>query len=320
MTALLLAALAAACPAAPAPEAGPAELAAQARAAVAALERGGPTDALGAEAAALAGAAQDPNVPRGKVRALAVRFAVRLERHCRLQAMRATGGATPDDRARLERILERPEFRSPRPAAFALGRWLARIWEDILELLGTAEAGRYAAGGRNVFFALLAAGIVVALHLVLRRRATRRRPRAPGRSAPATHRLPDPGESDSRAVAALQGGDATEAVRLAFLGLLGSLERSGRIPGGRALTNRELADWLAATSIAGASSTSTTTPAATSTPPSRPTSGSLALAFSDLARTFDRVIYGMAPLELSDAGRYLERSRAVSRLVAGGAE
>jgi len=308
MTGLFLAALAVACPAAPAPEAGLADLRAQARAAVAELERRGPADALAAEAEALARATEDPAMAPGDVRARAARFAARLERHCRLLALRPTAGASAADRSRLDDILSRSEFRGSRPAAFALGRWLARIWDDILELLGTAEAGRYAAGGRNVFFALLAAGVLAALFLVLRRRTAARRRGTPARAEPAALRLPDPAESDSRASAALHAGDAAEAVRQAFLGLLASLERSRRVPAGRALTNGELAEWLAGPS------TPTSTPTA---PPTVPPSD-LALAFAALARTFDRAIYGMAPPALEDAETYLERSRALRRLLAGG--
>jgi hypothetical protein len=315
--ALLLAALATACPAALDPEAGPADLRAQARAAVAELERRGPADAVAAEADGLARAAKDPALPRGEVRARATRFAARLERHCQLLAQRPIAGASAADRSRLGDILARPEFRGSRPATFALGRWLAKIWDDILELLGTAEAGRYAAGGRNVFFGLLATGVLAALFLVLRRRAATRRRGAPGPAEPGTHRLPDPAESDSRASAALHAGDATEAVRQAFLGLLGALERGRRVPAGRALTNRELAAWLASPATATTTPTATTTATEVPVPPTVPPS-ELALAFAALARTFDRAVYGMAPPALAEAEGYLERSRALRRLLAEG--
>lgn len=317
MTALLLATLAAACPTAPALEAGPADVRARARGAVAELERSGPADALAAEAEALARAAEDPAMPRGELRARAARFAVRLERHCRLLALRPSPGASPADRSRLGDILARPEFRSPRPVTFAIGRWLAKIWENVLELLGTAEAGRYAAGGRGLFFALLAAAVLAALLLAMRRRGAVRRRSAPDRTEPATRKPSDPAESDSRAAAALQAGDATEAVRQAFLGLLGALERGGRVPIGRALTNRELAAWLA-TSTSASTATSTATPSATPTSTLTPTPSDLAVAFADLAGAFDRAVYGLAPPAASDAGVYLERSRELRRLVAGG--
>jgi len=311
VTALLLATLAAACPVAPAPEAGPADMRALARAAVAELERRGPADALAAEAEALARDAEDPAMPRAAVRARAARFAVRLDRHCRLLALRPAAGASAADRSRLDEILARPEFRGSRAATFALGRWLVKVWDDLLELLGTAEAGRYATGGRNVFFTLLTVAVLGALFLVLRRRAAARRGSEPAQAAPATGRLPDPAESDSRAAAALRAGDATETVRQAFLGLLGSLERGGRVPSGRALTNRELAAWLA-------TPTSTTTATPTSTPTPTPTVplSDLALSFAALARSFDRAIYGMAPPALADAEVYLERSRELRRLAA----
>ncbi len=316
MIALLLASLAAACPPAPDAEAAAADLVAQARSAVAELERRGPTDALAAEAEALAGAAEDPATPREKVGALATRFAARLERHCQLQAQRVAVGATGADRSRLAEILAGPEFRSSRGATLVLSRWLAGIWERVLELLGTAEAGRYAAGGRNVFFALLAGAILAAFVLALRRRAAIRRERPPPPLEPAGQRRSDPAESDSRAAAALRAGDAAEAVRQAFLGLLGSLERNGRIPAGRALTNRELVAWVGAT-WTGAATAGGIAPHPAPLP-ARGERERIAVAFSELARTFDRVVYGMAPPAIAEAGSYLERTREIRRQVAGG--
>lgn len=302
MTALLALALLAApgCPAALAAAAGiesPRDLGAQAPALVALLvERGagGPAAALGSEADAFAEAAL---AGEGDLAALAERFRARLARHCALAAERPAGTALrPGDRLVLDQILARPEFRRARADPGALGRWLADLWRRVLELLGTEEAGRYATGGRTAFFAAVALALAAGLAWAVRRR----RAGEPGQRRPvpaAATALPPPDRSEALARAALAAGRQAEAVRHAFLALLGTLERQGRLPRGRALTNRELAGHLAAAG------------------PRLP--GALAPGFAELALRFDRTVYGGAPVSAGEAAAYLDRARELWALGEG---
>jgi hypothetical protein len=140
----------------------------------------------------------------------------------------------------------------------------------MLDLLGSAEAERYASVGRTVFVLAVLSTAVAAL-------AAARRRRGPGpdqtvAEGRALAPLPAPDRSAELAEAALARGDPTGAVRHAFLATLAALEDSGRLPRDRALTNRELA-----TRIGGAA-------------------GELAGEFVALARTFDGAIYGQQPI------------------------
>ncbi len=299
MTALLALALAAApgCPEALAAAArleSPRELGAEATGIAALLvERGagGPAAALGAEADAFAEAALEG---QGDLEALADRFRARLARHCALAALRPVGAALrPGDRRALDEILARPEFQRARADPGALSRWLTELWRRILDLLGTEEAGRYATGGRNAFFAAVALAAAAGLAWAVRRR----RAAGSGGRPPlpvAASALPPSDRSEARARAALAAGRWAEAVRQAFLALLGALERQGRVPRGRALTNRELAGHLAANG------------------PRLP--AALAPGFAELAGCFDRAVYGGAPVAAGEAAAFLDRARDLRAL------
>ena len=296
MTALLALALAAApgCPGALAAATriqSPRDLGLEAPAITALLvERGagGPAAALAAEAEACAEAAR---TGEGDLEALSDLFRARLARHCALAAEPPLGPALrPGDRRALEEVLARPEFRRARADPGALARWLSELWRRILDLLGTEEAGRYATGGRTAFFAAVALALAAGLAWAVRRRRAGEvagRPRPPAASSS----LPPPDRSEALARAALAAGRWSEAVRHAFLALLGALERQGRVPRGRALTNRELAGHLAATGA-------------------RLPAG-LAPGFADLAARFDRAVYGGAPVAAGEAAAFVDRAREV---------
>lgn len=277
MTALLALALAAApgCPAALAEAAPlpPPELAARAPGIVERLElagAGGPVAAL----RALAGAAASPG-PDGA--AAARRFRAALSRHCALAAL-PQGPDGEAERARLAEILSRPEFRRAEADPHAIRRAILGLWARIFETLGTTEAERYASVVRAVFLAAAAAAALLLALSLRRRRAGRVAREEEALPLRALEQAPAGAE---RAEEALSRGDAREAVRQAFLAVLGSLERAGRIPRGRALTNGEVVGSLAA----------------------GPGGGSPALPgeVARLAALFDRTIYGLRPVGLDEA-------------------
>jgi hypothetical protein len=174
------------------------------------------------------------------------------------------------DRQALREIYDRPELRRARVDTAGFRRLLSGLWARILELLGAAEAERYASVGRMVFIlAGIAAGLA-GLAALRRRRA--RETAAPAGPGPAIGRLPLPDRSAALAEAALARGELTDAVRHAFLSALAALEASGRLPRERSLTNGELAARLG-----GAGSP-------------------LADEFGRLVRLFDGTVYGGAPL------------------------
>lgn len=294
MTALLALALAAApgCPealAAAERAGGPEELAVSAAGIVGRLDRGGGTTlALAAEAGALAAAEVGPP---DALRLAAGRFRARLRRHCDLAAAPPSPGIpTPAERRKLDEILARPEFGRARADPFALSRWLHDLWRRLLDLFGTAEAEKYATGGRTFFLAAVALALGAALVASVRRRRAARPASARAGAAAGATGLPPPEEGDALAEAALGGGRAAEAVRQSFLALLASLERSGRLPRGRTLTNREMAALLGAT-------------------------GDLSSGFSSFASLFDRVVYGGFPVSSEEARDCLGRSRSLRGLL-----
>lgn len=175
-----------------------------------------------------------------------------------------------EDRRALREVLERPELRRGRADTAGFRRLLAGLWARILELMGSAEAGRYASVGRLVFIAAGLTALLAALAAVRRRRAAARGAGGPDERLPGV--LPPPDRSAALAEAALARGDLAGAVRHAFLSALAALEEAGRLPRDRALTNGELTARLSG-------------------------GGEVAAEFVALGRAFDRAVYGGWPLE-----------------------
>jgi hypothetical protein len=148
--------------------------------------------------------------------------------------------ASEADRRALAEVLAAPEFQAQRWRGEALRQWLSDWWERLTELLGTAEAERWAGLGRAVFFAAVAVALLLLWRAVRRRRA---RPDAAARPAAATPAAPTPTRATSVADAerALARGDAAGAVRLAFLAAAGAIPYRLRTAPGDVLTGSELA-------------------------------------------------------------------------------
>jgi hypothetical protein len=249
---------------------------------------GGPTTALAAAARALAAAGASP--PARELAAASFRGA--LSRHCALAALPAPPAASPADREALAAILARPELSRARSDPYALRRALERLWGWFVGLLGTEEAERYASLGRALFLGV-AAGAAVLAAAALRRRRQERKVAAEPRGAGRADARVAPDASAARAEEALRSGDGRGAVRYALLAALGALERAGRVPRGRALTNGEV---VVAVSVA-----------------SPTLSSDLAL----LARAFDRAVYGGQAVAAGEARGAVEASRRIAALAGG---
>jgi hypothetical protein len=195
--------------------------------------------------------------------------------------------ASEADRAALARVLAQPEFQAQRWRGDALRQWLAGWWARLTELLGTAEAERWAGLGRAVFLA------AVAVALLLLWRAARRR-RAMARTAPRRREQEDAASSAPGTVTvadaegALATGDAPEAVRLAFLAAIAALRRQLPSSVAAVLTGNELAGRVADE------------------------------GFGQLARLHERTIYGRRPVTSQEAVAALAvAARMASRPAAG---
>jgi hypothetical protein len=216
----------------------------------------------------------------------------------RLGAWCATLAARPrlplpsaaDRRALLE-VLDRPELRRARADPSGLRRLLLGYWARFLELLGSAEAERYASVGRLTFIVAGATALLAAAAAAKRRR---RRLRGPTDEADAEPRasLRPADRSAWLAEVALARGDLAGAVRYALLAAVAALEGAGRLPRDRSLTNRELATRLG------------------------PSTGDPdAEDFSALAALFDRMAYGGASVGELDARDGLARALRIGRRV-----
>jgi hypothetical protein len=166
-----------------------------------------------------------------------------------------------------------------------------------VERLGTQEAERYASLGRALFLGASAGALALGVAALRRRR--RRTARAASSARADAGGAAGADATAALAEEALRRGEAREAVRFALLAALGALERAGRVPRGRSLTNGEVV------LLASGSSTSTST-SATST--STATAADLAL----LAGTFDRAVYGLLPVTPEEARAAVEQARRVA--------
>lgn len=242
---------------------------------------GAPADALLSDlsrARGLEGPAQSAAVAR---------LRASLLRHCALAERPRFARKTEAERMLAAEILERPEFRGARADPMRVREKLKQLFQRLLALLDTPEAERYAGFGRAVF--LLAASAAAFLFLLSLRRGRPSRPGLPPPLAEAREAAPDKGLENARAAAAR--GDGRETVRLSLLAALAALERAGKIPLGRALTNRELVRLL-----------------------SKP-GGADAQPLAVLTHLFDRAIYGGRPTLDAEAKTALEAAKA---LCAGG--
>ena len=212
------------------------------------------------------------------------------DRVAALAALPDAPGLRQGDREALDAALASLGPPPPPRADLSLASLAARLWDWFLDLLGTPEAERYASGGRLAFLGALGAAATAAW--ALRRRRAHREKAA---SAPPPAIAPTEASegADRLAAGALARGSPAEAVRLAFLSALDALERQGRLPRRRDLTNRELAREL-----------------------SEGPDG-VAATWSWLAAGFERVIYGRAPIDAAEASEFVARAGALRRTLAG---
>ncbi len=199
------------------------------------------------------------------------------------------GGGAQVDRRRLVAILSRPEFDLAARDEHLLAQLALRLWTWLRDVLVQSEAVQK--GALSMRTLLLAGAALLVLVLGFRVARARLRFRVVPRAPTATPvGLDDPRRYEAEAAAALQRGEAREAVRLGLLSLLATLERARLADPGRAATNREVAEEL----------------------PVRGGTEPLSEGVGKLVAWYDRVWYGLAPVSLDEARAFVADARALS--------
>jgi hypothetical protein len=214
--------------------------------------------------------------------------AERLLATCAALRLEETTGAQVD-RSRLVAILSRPEYDLAARDEHLLAQLALRLWTWLRDVLVQSEAVQKGALSMRTLLLGGAALLVVVLGFRIARARLRRRaaPRVPTATSIG---LDDPRHYESEAAAALQRGEAREAVRLGLLSLLATLERARLADPGRAATNREVAEEL----------------------PVRGGTESLSDGMRRLVAWYDRVWYGLAPVSLDEARTFVADARALA--------
>jgi hypothetical protein len=226
---------------------------------------------------------------RTSLEAAARRLAGRLLFSCGVALRRPDAPATVD-RERLVSILSRPEYVLRSRDETLLNRLLTRILSWFRDVFSASEGVRESVALVRTAF-LLGACLLAALLALRMARAflARRRPAAPGtQGVPLA--LDDPEAYQRRAGEALAQSEGREAIRLGLLTLLSTLERLRLAAPGRAATNREVADQIAA----------------------RGGGEELAQRTRELVAYYDRAWYGLQPVDAPDARAFVDRATQLS--------
>ncbi|MGH2543163.1 MAG: DUF4129 domain-containing protein [Ardenticatenaceae bacterium] len=192
----------------------------------------------------------------------------------------------PDARARLERILSRPEFRPVPPSLWErLVRWLVQQLALLERVPGLATVGDLLTWTIALF-----SGVIVGAVLLIFIRGLRRNVVVEEEARILPGAIPtDAGEAQEYAAEAAKAGNFREAMRLLYLAALLHLDEVGLIRFDRALTNREVLATLSGSSM-------------------------LHSLLAPVVGQFDRVWYGHAPFgqtEYEVVQRQIEALRAV---------
>lgn len=190
------------------------------------------------------------------------------------------------NRARLAAILSRPEYERGSSDDTLMYQLVTRVAAWLRDLF-TANAGLQATAiSVRTLFLLAVCLLAVLLALRMARASLGRvRRRSPG-SRPEAAALDDPETYRAKAGAALAAGDGREAIRLGLLTLVATLERVHWASPGRAATNRELAEQMAA----------------------RGGTPELTRRARDLLGAYDRAWYGLSPVSPGEARAFVEET------------
>ena len=163
-----------------------------------------------------------------------------------------------DQKARLDRILARPEYAPEEKKESSIQQWLRKLWNRIVDLLARlfgarrTSAGNFNAGTvslfRILFTAILLAAASFGLIKLLRGLRSRRKK---GKDDEVREVLGEELADDATAAELLnnanalaQQGDFRSAIRRAYIALLCEMEQRGKVRLHRAKTNRDYLDEL----------------------------------------------------------------------------
>ncbi len=206
----------------------------------------------------------------------------RMQRLC--AALRAPAGAASQfDRAKLVSILGKPEYQLRSRDETFLFRLFEQLRTWLRDVFATARGVREASNlVRAVFLSSVCAAV---MYLAWRLARVRLRKAAASATSPVANAfLDDPEHYQRSSAAAIDRGDAREAIRLGLLRLLATLERARLTSSGRAATNREVAEQVAR----------------------RGGGAELAGRARKLLTWYDETWYGLATITLPEARRFLE--------------
>jgi hypothetical protein len=221
------------------------------------------------------------------------RLAGRLLFSCGIALQERAAPASVDP-VLLRSILSRPEYELRSRDETFLYRLFARIATWFRDVFSTSEGVR--ATTTSVRTAFLVSACLVALFLAVRTARTalaRRRP-LPAGAAGKELALDDPSAYRAQGAAALAQSDGRAALRLGLLTLLATLERLRLAAPGRAATNREVAEQVAA----------------------RGGGEDLARRTREIVLVYDRAWYGLSPVKSEEARAFIERVQELCALAA----
>jgi hypothetical protein len=171
-------------------------------------------------------------------------------------AQKQSGTSAPDERARLDRILARPEYAPEENKESFIQQWARKAKNKIVDLLARLFGGRRApSGGFNagtvsifriiIALILLAAASFGLVKLMRRLQARRRKEKGDDVREVLGEELADDvtaAELLTRANELARQGDFRSAIRRAYIALLCELEQRGKVRLHRAKTNRDYLD------------------------------------------------------------------------------
>jgi len=169
-------------------------------------------------------------------------------------ARTAEDQALDAQRARLDDILARPEYRQEEKRESAIARWIRRVIEFIVQkLFGGSSARAPQAGGaglitvlRALILLVVTAALIYGAAKLARRFQARRKPAEEAETREALgEEIPDDATAaDLFAMASdlARQGEYRKAIRRAFIALLCDLDQRGKLRLGRSKTNRDYLD------------------------------------------------------------------------------
>jgi hypothetical protein len=163
-----------------------------------------------------------------------------------------------ENRARIDRILARPDYRPDVEKESSVRKWLKRIWDAFIRflsrILGTSKTASSPAGGGSftgfsvlIYILIVAAAVIGIIRLIRRMRLNRDSKKEKETREILGEEIAEDvtaAELLAKATELARQGDYRTAIRRAYLALLVELEQRGKLRLHRSKTNRDYLDSL----------------------------------------------------------------------------